>query len=182
MSNIIYCTKCNINPRMIKRTLCYECYKEHENTRRRIKYATDPIYRERVNQEVVRSTEKRIDKVKKYRKEYYSRENIKQKVKLYLKQPEVIKKSNHYKYLHKIDKLKACPKWLSNEQLEELRNFYINCPEGYEVDHIIPLKGKNVRGLHVPWNLQYLKREDNNFKSNKFDGTYQNESWKEEIK
>lgn len=72
-----------------------------------------------------------------------------------------LKKKNR-KYYNSVEakrrarKLKATPNWLTETQLEEIKNIYLNCPKGYEVDHIIPLKGKNVSGLHVPWNLQYL--------------------------
>lgn len=68
---------------------------------------------------------------------------------------------------HRARKLQAMPKWLNEEQLQQIKDIYINCPEGYHVDHIMPLKNKILSGLHVPWNLQYLTAEDNIKKSNK---------------
>lgn len=58
----------------------------------------------------------------------------------------------------------ATPQW---QCLEELEQFYLNRPEGMTVDHIIPLQGKNVSGLHVISNLQYLTMINNCKKSNK---------------
>lgn len=37
----------------------------------------------------------------------------------------------------------------------------------YVVDHVWPLKGKNSCGLHVPWNLRIITREENTAKGNK---------------
>ncbi len=64
-------------------------------------------------------------------------------------------------------KKKATPDWLTVDQKEEIRVFYAKAVRRVlEVDHIIPLKGKNVCGLHVPWNLQLLTAKQNREKGN----------------
>lgn len=69
----------------------------------------------------------------------------------------------------------AQPSWLSPEDkkrmelfwgLAELKSFVTGVE--YEVDHIVPLQGKTVCGLHVPWNLRVIPREENRRKQNKF--------------
>ena len=56
------------------------------------------------------------------------------------------------------------PPWA---QRKEIVDFYLHCPAGYTVDHIIPLRAKNVSGLHVIDNLQYLTPVENYSKGNK---------------
>lgn len=65
-------------------------------------------------------------------------------------------------------KRNAQPYWLTQDQLKEIKNFYINRPNGYHVDHIVPIGGENVCGLHVPWNFQYLPEYQNESKGNSF--------------
>ena len=65
------------------------------------------------------------------------------------------------------------PKWLTKADLFEIECIYKYCGAlrnvglKYEVDHIIPLAGKNASGLHVPTNLQVISQFDNRSKANK---------------
>ena len=49
----------------------------------------------------------------------------------------------------------------------------------HNVDHIIPLTNEMVCGLHVSWNLQILTKSENVIKKNKWDGTFDNNSWRQ---
>ena len=65
----------------------------------------------------------------------------------------------------------ATPSWVDRDAILDI---YIKASQAkrdtgipYTVDHIVPLKGKTVCGLHVPWNLQIMLHADNASKSNK---------------
>jgi hypothetical protein len=84
--------------------------------------------------------------------------------------PEKIKAS-HAK--HRAEKLKRVPKWLTKEDIKAIKEFYAEATRktlatgvNYQVDHIIPLKGKHISGLHVPSNLQIITATENMQKYN----------------
>lgn len=67
-------------------------------------------------------------------------------------------------------------KWFKDYYAEEVQAIYKFAETlkdftglDWHVDHIVPLQGKLVSGLHVPWNLRVILAEDNIRKSNKFD-------------
>ena len=68
----------------------------------------------------------------------------------------------------------ATPSWLTAEQRMDIRLKYRVAIElsrrtgvRHAVDHIVPLQGESVCGLHVPWNLKVVTQEENLKKSNK---------------
>lgn len=70
---------------------------------------------------------------------------------------------------------KRVPAWLTLNDKKAIRATYSLAKElskvyGFiwEVDHVIPLRGETVSGLHVPQNLQVIPKEINRAKRNKF--------------
>ena len=73
-------------------------------------------------------------------------------------------------------KTQATPKWLDADdhwmieqayELAALRTKMFSFP--WEVDHVVPLRGKTVSGLHIPTNLQVVAQMENRRKSNTFE-------------
>lgn len=67
---------------------------------------------------------------------------------------------------YRLAKMLRVPTWAD---LKAIKEIYEACPEGYHVDHIVPLQGELVSGLHVENNLQYLTATENMSKGNKWD-------------
>lgn len=97
--------------------------------------------------------------------------------------PEYVQQVNNYvkRYRTRVDvaakrkaeiaarragKSQRTPKWAN---LSKIVEFYKSCPDGYHVDHVIPLRGNIVSGLHVVENLQYLPAKENISKSNRYE-------------
>lgn len=67
----------------------------------------------------------------------------------------------------KTAKLKRLPSWAD---LNAIKQIYVNAAkQGLVVDHIIPLRGKRVSGLHVANNLQLLTPSENSSKGNRYE-------------
>lgn len=137
----------------LNRTICKACYTKIKgyNSNRTKKERNKRYYNK------IKNTEKYVNRIKKlmenrlkYGRTYKYKYNIKSK------------RYNQKRY--KILKM-ATPIWAD---LKEIKRFFKNTPKGYHVDHIIPLQGKNVCGLNVLWNLQYLSAKDNTKKGNKY--------------
>lgn len=72
--------------------------------------------------------------------------------------------------LRREGKIKHGKLWTTPAEQAEIDGMYLftDCFPWFEVDHIVPLHGETVSGLHVLGNLQVLARAQNRVKGNKF--------------
>lgn len=70
-------------------------------------------------------------------------------------------------------KKSAYPKWLKDSDISKIKSIYKMCRNiskktgiPHQVDHIVPITSKLVCGLHVPWNLRIITKEENIKKGN----------------
>lgn len=94
-----------------------------------------------------------------------------------LGQPNVSKEDlapyYRFKAIERQDRIKtATPQWADLEFIKELYKeadrLTVETGIMHEVDHVIPIRGKFVSGLHVHNNLQILTKTANREKGNKF--------------
>ena len=88
------------------------------------------------------------------------------RVKRYRSKPGYRKACNAWKDVKLRGGMRCIPPWV---KLVDTVPIYAQCQKKgrkYVVDHIIPLNGETVSGLHVPQNLQVLTRKENDLKGN----------------
>lgn len=78
-----------------------------------------------------------------------------------------LEKARRYTAGHKAALQAATPPWVDRAAI---RRLYKQRPQGYHIDHIEPLQGRDRCGLNVPWSLQYLPAEVSFRKGNRTDG------------
>lgn len=79
---------------------------------------------------------------------------------------------------------RATPDWLSKEDLEAIclkyylaKEMELETGEKHHVDHVVPIKGRDVCGLHVPWNLEVLPARKNLSKHTSYENAIMRERY-----
>jgi hypothetical protein len=76
---------------------------------------------------------------------------------------------------YRAKKIQRMPPWLNDGHLLEIQSIYLYSRSlnqigfNFHVDHMVPLRGESVSGLHVPWNLQVIPAIDNIRKNNSWE-------------
>ena len=183
------CKNGHIDWRRTASGLCQECRRETD----RAKYAADPnkyiaktqkFYQQNAEQRKAKRraryamNPKREKEIARVRSMEW-RKNNPDKVKNQKIIKQAYKLANPHKTLALTAKRRAAkkcrtPKWLTSDDfwmIEETYNLAVRRRDltgfAWHVDHIVPLQGKQVSGLHVPWNLQVIPWRDNLRKGNK---------------
>jgi 5-methylcytosine-specific restriction endonuclease McrA len=148
---------------------CLECVKEDwavDNERRKEKPKTDAAkaagkrYYEKNRPAVIARAAARPTEEKRRNRAEYKDRNVD-----VVRADTSVRKRRHRE---------ATPRWLTPSERLQMRELYVQARkmteltrERYVVDHIVPLRGESVCGLHVPWNLRVITQEENLKKSNK---------------
>ena len=163
-----------------RRATCKSCDKDYriKNKERHSQYSKE--YKQK-NKELIAqkrkirhelASEERKLQIKQRCSEYYfeNKKHLQEKSKEWVANNRHKMNAIYAKY--KAKKIKATPKWANLSRIEcyySVANMLNQEKlDVWEVDHIIPLQGKKVCGLHVHNNLRVITRAENRSKGNSF--------------
>ena len=156
------CKKGHMAERLVSNGLCVECRKQYskkwyQENRDHCKQRNKQWYHENAE----------------YRQQYYKQwvqENPEYKKQWRQENPDKVNAINAKRHA---SKLQRTPKWLSEDDLWLIQEAYSLAKERekatgikWHVDHVVPLQGETVSGLHVPGNLQVIPGSENCSKNN----------------
>jgi hypothetical protein len=184
-----HCKQGHLSERYVQKSTCIECLKESrkkrvdqikEHNRKRYygmtpeqrikerervrlatrkKYWEDPEkYRALAREDIRRNPEKHAARLSKWKSENQ------EKVKAYRQRPATKEKARFFTSRRRAIKKQAIPSWANLDAIELI---YAQCPDGWHVDHIVPLVSKLVCGLHCEANLRHLPAFENMSKNNR---------------
>lgn len=120
-----------------------------------------------------RTAKEQIERVQQYIKE--NKEHVAKRHQEYKKRNRAVYTAIENK--RRAAKLQRTPAWLTEKDHKVIEAKYAMSlwlsevvGQQYHVDHIIPLQGKNVSGLHIPDNLRIIPAKENMSKNNKWSG------------
>lgn len=135
-----------------------------DNNREKVRQSAHEYYvriyaerKEEINKKNRESYQRNKEHASEYGKVYRQRTKAYQTAKTRKRQALVLQRIPKCADLQEIEKF-----------YEEARRLTLETGIKHEVDHIIPLQGKNVSGFHVEWNLQILTKSENASKRNNF--------------
>lgn len=132
-------------------------------------------HKERLRENRKKYYQENKDKILEQFREYYKNkkaEFTKRQAENFIKNRDKYNSRNAKRHARK---KQACPAWLDKEEMWLIDEIYSISTlrtkltgVKYHVDHIIPLSGKTVSGLHLPWNMQVITAVENLVKKNKY--------------
>jgi hypothetical protein len=161
--NGIPCQRDHIDKRYADSGGCYVCQIENSK-KNRLKPEQRPKVLARKRRDYEKHKEKRIETVKAYA--IRNRDSVLAKKREYQKKnPHIFRAIGSFR---RARLRSATPPWITRQMREEIKDLHAEAERReqetgiqFDVDHIVPLDGKIICGLHVPWNLRVITHSDN---------------------
>lgn len=147
----IPCRKGHIAERQVSNRACLKCLAENVIKWQKNSPEITKIWMDKSRKKY---NEINIERVRKSKRDYKKRNPVKTRIEKCADQAA-----------REAKKLKATPNWANKKEIkkfyEEADKLSIETGIKYSVDHILPLRGKLVSGLHCEFNLQVMTLREN---------------------